>query len=112
MIFCTHSRAAICDIAKAAKRLDKKCGMLKVTSSSALHAQFSLSAHQDRLESTTTAAEQLAKVLGGVVCACRHGLTILQGKSGLESVLQDNDDCAEDKENRTFQKMVVRAVKK
>jgi hypothetical protein len=39
-------------------------------------------------------------------------LTSEQGKSGLESVLQDDDDCVEDKENRTFQKMVVRAVKK
>ncbi len=38
-------------------------------------------------------------------------LTSKQGKSGLESVLQDDDDC-DDKENRTFQKMVVRAVKK
>ena len=55
--------AAICDIAKAAKRLDKKCGLLKVPHSClARNAQFSLSVHQDRLESTTTAAEQLAKV--------------------------------------------------
>jgi hypothetical protein len=36
----------------------------------------------------------------------------VQGKSGLESILQDDHDCVEDKENRTFQKMVVRAVKK
>ncbi len=63
------------------------------------------------MESTTTAAEQLAKVIG---CkrAITPALTAVQGKSGLESVLQDDNDCVEDKENRTFQKMVVRAMKK
>jgi len=68
---------------------------------------------QERLESTATAAEQLAKVT-----AAEMNIFVLQdsqnhqGKSGLESVLQDDDDCTEDKENRTFQRMVVRAVKK
>ena len=38
-------------------------------------------------------------------------MTRAQGKSGLESVLQDDEYC-DGKENRTFQNMVVRAVKK
>ncbi len=57
--------AAICDIAKAAKRLDKKCGMLKVIVYPVHSFLFPLinSVLQERLESTASAAEQLAKVL-------------------------------------------------
>jgi hypothetical protein len=57
--------SAICDIAKAAKRLDKKCGMLKVRVIPVFKLTPSLSVLQERLESTATAAEQLAKVTGG-----------------------------------------------
>jgi hypothetical protein len=54
--------SAICDIAKVAKRLDKKCGLLKVLNCCFRECFSSLNVLQDRLESTAVAAEQLAKV--------------------------------------------------